>query len=244
MLSLSQYRYFRYALSLSSLLTAALLPNSVRAGDEAGVTRTYDNSNSPSPWPGAYFDFAWNQYKAECASGGVVVGLSADTSGTLYPHAVYCRSTEVVPLLFAQSTPANPDERDEVFSASNSLDYGHHPINGNADWDYGYYKGECPMGAMVTGIAQSPFSTTRPVDTIHCSTTAGPMCYQSGANFVSTNSCHTVTLPAGGNSYTDWDYNYYKVSCGAHEVVVGVSTDTINQHPHAILCCKDVYSPC
>jgi hypothetical protein len=243
---MNQYRYFRRALSLFPLFTAALLSNSARAGDEAGVTRTYDNSDSPSPWPGAYLDFAWNQYKAECASGGVVVGLSADTSGSLYPHAVFCKSTEIVPLLFAQSNPENRDEKDEVFSTSNSPDFGHHPVNRDADWDFGHYKGECPVGAMVTGIAQSPFSTTRPVDTIHCSTTAGPMCARSGYSFVSTNSCHTVTLPGGGDSYTDWDwdYYYYKVSCRAHEVVVGVSTDTINQHPHAILCCGAAFSPC
>ncbi len=82
-----------------------------------------------------------------------------------------------------------------------------------------------------------PFIAPRPRD--RCAPRAGTAS-------VSTNSCHTVTLPAGGDSYTDrdWDYYYYKVSCSAHEVVVGVSTDTANHHPHAILCCRDAFSPC
>jgi hypothetical protein len=224
-------------------LFTALLCKSAAAQDTAGVTRTYVGHNSPSPWSSLFYDFASGQYKAECVSGGVMVGVSADTSGVLNPHGIYCKSTETNPLYFDQSNPETSNERDESFSSADSADYGHHPVGGNADWASGYYKGECPVGSVATGIAQSA-NSSQSVDTLHCSKTIGQMCYNFGFWYQSNTTCHTVALPSGGNSYTDWDFGYYKVSCGAHEAVVGVSTDTTNHHPHSILCCGLSYTIC
>jgi hypothetical protein len=241
MLCTGKDRFVRQLVYVCSVIAASLVARDASAtGDQYGVVRTFNAADSPYPWPQVsggldFHDFRFEQYKAECVSPGTLEGISADKSGTLSPHAVFCQQPQASALPFDQSDPETVYENDETFSTTNSVDYGHHPINGDPDWDYGYYKGECPVGSMVTGIAQS--TDTHAIDTVHCSSTVGQMCGRGNFAYLSNKTCRAVAFPSGGNPHGVWDPGYEMVSCNYGEVVSGVSTDTTNHHPHAILCC-------
>ncbi len=217
-------------------------------GDQLGVTRIFNAGDSPIPF--SFFDFKGNSFKAECVSGGSMVGLSVPMGGTPAPHAIRCQnitSSTVIapsPIEFLQTNPESSSEKDEFFSMSDSADVGHHGTFGThgGDWDFGFRKGECPVLSVATGIDQG--TSGGQVDALHCADPAGAMCLKDGANLRSNTTCHVVTLPSGGNSYGQWDAGNNMDTCAAHEAVVGVSVYTTNQHPHALLCCQVTGSIC
>ena len=196
-----------------------LAPSPARA--EIGpVAYSFDTSDNPLPFP--YSDFAPGELKAECSSGGPVDGLSATVGGSA--HSVLCET----PFHDGSSFPFNSTAVTEVFSTSNSAHFG-----GRGDWDPGYLKGECAVGNVVNGVAQTGGGQ---IDHLECTH------YATGLNNVSTNTaCQAHTFP--GNypspfSYSDWASGDYKLECDPGTTLVGISADVNAHHPHAVLCCS------
>lgn len=197
-----------------------------RASAQAAATpRAFDSGDNPSPFP--YSDFASGEYKAECSSGGVVFGLSAYSSA----HSALCESPFTLDGggAFSFNTSGTSTE---VFSSSDSTDHGTY-----GDWDSGYYKGDCPANKFVIGLGQT---TGGALDHTLCASGTISGGQQWGP---STLGCRTLTLPGDHPSSLpdgDWADGYYKLECDYSEVIVGVSVDTSNHHPHAIHCCTVV----
>jgi hypothetical protein len=201
--------------------------------------RTFDAGSTPNPWPSNFYDFSFGEYKAECTSGGAIVSISTSASSGR-AHSVLCASPISDPLYYTQTNPENAFyEKDETFASTNSADYGHHPVNGNADWDSQYLKGECPVGSMVVGVAQT--TSSGQVNAIHCADTGLASCSALGVAHPSTTTCHTVAPPPGSHPWPsvwgEWSFGFDKLACGSGEVAVGMSVDTTNHNPHTILCC-------
>ncbi len=196
--------------------------------------RTFDSGDTPSPFP--FWDYASGQYKAECTSSGTIVAISYNPFGTTgtTPHSVLCATPETIPITYSQTNPPNASyETNESFSSSDSANYNAHSTG---DWDHGYYKGECPLRSMVVGMAQT--TSSQQENTLHCSDTDGVSCSTYGVAFPSNKTCHAVTLGGGGGAWGGWStFPYNVIGCGTGEVVVGLSVDTTNHQPHAILCC-------
>jgi hypothetical protein len=100
----------------------------------------------------------------------------------------------------------------------------------HGDWDYGYYKAECPSGSAVSAVAQT---TDLKLTKILC----------REMNERSAYSCSTVAIPPGGGnngstSQGDWAYGYYKLTCGEGNYVKGVSRSVSTGELHAIFCCS------
>src|SRR5690349_9070412 len=81
------------------------------AAQQAQTERVFDaGSDSPSNFP--FFDWRFGSVKAECGSGGPMVGLSARPLGVpqLAPHSILCRTPHVnnTPLPFYQENPPSP----------------------------------------------------------------------------------------------------------------------------------------
>jgi hypothetical protein len=218
------------ALSMTICLPASA------TGDSPGQARWFgsgQNGDNPNPFP--FYDFRFGEYKAECVSGGVALGVYSlgTTSKAL---GIYCTSPlpDGTPVLFDQATTSTSLENIETFSSSDSADYGSYGHFGATDWDRNYLKGECPMGRLVVGIAKTADSSER-LDTIRCSGTF-PSCYEGGNMYSPTTTCHTVLVPNPGpdNPYEHFSFG----GCSFNEAMVGVSVDQTYHHPHAILCCN------
>ena len=106
------------------------------------------------------------------------------------------------------------------------------------DWAYGKYKGECPDGYAVTGLAQTPVSDAD-ITTVLCSTISVPH----------PTSCWTTLNDEFGSSvaqfyqnYTfngqDWNFGYIKTSCWADTYVAGISVAPWDHEPRELLCCQ------
>lgn len=180
---------------------------------------SFDTSDNPLPFP--YSDFAPGELKAECSSGGPVAGLSASVSGEA--HSALCET----PLYGGTSFPFNSAAVTEVFSTSDSADFG-----GRGDWDPGYLKGECAVGNVVNGVAQT---LSGQIDHLQCTH------YAVGFNSWSADTtCTAHAFPGDYPSpfpYNDWAYGDYKLECDLGTTLVGISADPSAHHPHAILCC-------
>ena len=223
------------------VLCCVLHGSAVALAQQAQTPRVFDQNSDNRP-PSSTFDWRPGSTKAECLSGGPVVGLSANfySSPSYQAHAVLCRSPISSPLTFFQDNPPSPHhEKTEVVLSGDSEDFGYHPVGGNKDWDPGSFKAECQGGRFVIGVSQTAF--TGRIDAVRCSETT------TSAN-VSTSTCHTEMFPGDHEwpSYAspmDWSAGFEKLICKASEVVVGVSTSPTTNHPHAILCCSLQDSP-
>ena len=114
------------------------------------------------------------------------------------------------------------------------------------DWDPGYYKWQCALGAWVSGL-----TTYDPGD----STVANVLC-RAGATqppvAALQQSC-TVVAPTGADAREsaatgDWDLGHWKAECGEGKYVAGVSRSIgvdpgttgatwFSDSPHGLLCC-------
>ena len=208
----------RTLVALAAVAACGLAATPARA--EIGpAAYSFDTSDNPLPFP--YSDFAPGELKAECGSGGPVAGVSASVNGNA--HSVLCETPSHDGLQY----PFDSTAVTEVFSTSNSADFG-----GRGDWDPGYLKGECAVGNVVNGVAQT---VSGQIDRLECTH------YALGPSDVSTNTCQAHTFPGDYPSpfwYNDWAYGNYKLECDAGTTLVGVSADVNAHHPHAILCCN------
>jgi hypothetical protein len=154
-------------------------------------------------------------YKAECAPGERVKGLSAFTSGNHAAHAVRC--TPGLATTYPQGSC-----RTVRFASGDNLPAS--PTIGN--WDSGYYKGECAADEYVAGVSQS---TALALDAILCCRGAVTHASCSPLIFNAADAREVIT--------SDWDPYYYKGECGHVRYVAGVSRNVSNGAAHAILCC-------
>lgn len=175
-----------------------------------GVSATFWGSDS-----NRFGDGDWDPgyYKATCGSGETVAGMSKDPADS-YAHAVYCmKRTDS-----ATSSVA-------VLAVPGDHQRGRHPAGNKADWDPGYYKLECGTNEFVMGVSQS---TAGKFHAIRC-----------GSGITPGTAGYSVIKVDGGspiNDWGDWDYGYYKASCGSDRNVVGVSVNPNTGRVHAVLC--------
>src|SRR5262249_15377921 len=118
----------------------------------------------------------------------------------------------------------------------------------NNDWDRFYFKGQCPAGSFITGIAQTgnwdapaPSGTgTKPrftVDHLLCSqptsTCDSPGGLLSVGNQSTAHPLRGIDPPVslGGN----WASSFDRLECADSEVMVGISVDVSGHKPHRIL---------
>jgi hypothetical protein len=170
-----------------------------------------------------FADIDWQpgQFKAECAKGEQVTGLSAATS-TLVAHKALCAP------MGKTAAPAAADTAEFVNANSG--------FTGGWDWDPGFFKGQCGWDRDIVGVSQVPGGK---LGALRCA-------YDLGYNSpVSQSACtvHTVNT-AGAQSNpdkpADWDVGFYKTECDVStEIMKGVSHDG-SGHLHAILCCTGV----
>ena len=207
---------------LALAVVAAYGPAAAPARAEIGpVAYSFDTSDNPLPFP--YSDFAPGELKAECSSGGPVAGLSASVSGNA--HSVLCESPS------HNGTTSFPFSSTAVTEAFSTSDSAH--VGGRGDWDPGYLKGECAVGNVVSGVAQT---LSGQIDHLECTHYAvGDVSLSAGTT------CSVHAFPGDYPSpfpYNDWAPNNYKLECDANTTLVGVSADLNAHHPHAILCCS------
>lgn len=191
----------------------------------------FDTDSSPSPWP--YADWVWGQFKSQCPPGSPVVGLSASVWGM--PHSVLCRSPGAVPPLPFEP-PGGATTSVQVFNASNSDGYG-----ARGDWSEMSFKGECPGGGFVTGVARDTGTGT--IDHVECASALG-------STATTNNDCEFLSFPPvgafGDNPATlvdgDWAPGFTKLECTGGKVMAGLSSyspwaDGPAGTAHGILCC-------
>src|SRR5262249_44284979 len=131
-----------------------------------------------------------------------VEGLSASpVNGEA--HSVLCKSPFSIPFPFYQSPPNSQDLNTiETFASSDSQNYGSH-----GDWDYGFFKGECPKGDFIIGLSQTPDGR---LNHALCSTFAF-----DPDGYITNNNCSVRALPGDSPSNLpdgDWAYGYYKLA--------------------------------
>jgi hypothetical protein len=168
-------------------------------------------------------DWAPNQYKAECGVNDWVIGLSASPE-TGRAHSALCSYQGNV-----NSKLLNP-------AWTTAVDFSTTTTNRDgsvADWDYGFFKGECATNEAVTGVAQTTDGKLTKV-----------LCTRMYDRKVS-GACYPRIFETGENrgnttGTTDWAFGYYKGQCDSPTsttVVKGVSRVTSTGQAHAILCC-------
>jgi hypothetical protein len=177
-------------------------------------------------WNPLSYDWAGGEYKGECYNGAYITGMSKFTSGLNQVNAIQCgpdgQQPSGVPSAFS-------------FHAATVR----RTTDGNWDWDYGYYKGECAANEIVQGVAQT---TGGYLDAL--------LCYPSTINQArSQTTCNVQSFYSGdsagyvSSAVPDWDYGHYKAQCNYGQYVAGVSTVASTANgvvgaPHAILCCS------
>jgi hypothetical protein len=188
------------------------------------TTRHFYQGDNPAPFSSFHTDWAPGLYKAQCSSGGPVMGLSINLG---YARAVGC----VTPSPFGYPLPfpdtSGSSANTQTFFASDSPGYTAH-THVAYDWDPGYHKGECPGASIVIGLAQNP----QPLELgkILCSShnydLTGSPC-----------SVRTYSSNAGAPLGSGWEAGYAKFQCDVGQVMVGVSSHPTVHLPHRILCC-------
>jgi hypothetical protein len=162
-------------------------------------------------------DWAGGEFKGECAANELGMGLSTSADGLSRAHSLLCASTSPVANFTAVQTTVNVTSSDFGFG-----------IHGAADWDAGFFKGECNSDAVVTGLAQSPSGA---LNHFRCSSVAA-----TGT------SCRARVISGANNQETpgagfDWAFGYFKGECGQGSAVAGVSRSPSTGAVHAVLCC-------
>ncbi|WP_224370060.1 hypothetical protein [Hyalangium versicolor] len=174
-------------------------------------------------------DWAYGYYKAECAPGERIMGVSKSIAngwsrvGLCYKDPLYAgRYTQPNPRFPACSVRIvlNGSDRGQALSPPKS------PTT-TVDWDPGNYLAECAPTEYVAGVAQS---TDHKFSHLLCCPAA-----------VSATSCSTVAFGSADHQEStdsgNWDAGGYKGECGVGRYVAGVSR-TPNGQPNALLCCN------
>jgi hypothetical protein len=159
-------------------------------------------------------DWAVGEFKGECGSNEWTIGVS--TSAT-QAHSMRCAWTD---------TTTNFTSFQSTLDISSGNDgYGNH---GLGDWDYGYFKGECPANAMVTGLS---LASGGALSHVRCSDTPAYATRCRALPFPSSDNRETP------NSVGDWAVGYYKAECASGSAITGVSRSVATGDVHAVLCC-------
>jgi hypothetical protein len=207
------------------------------------VSLSFDAGNGPSPFPLRFGDWSYGEFKAECPWSAPVMGLSAMGEA----HSVLCKSPFVsdfwtlaavvegtIPQLGTQELPFFPAYSDstggvETFATWNSADFG-----SRGDWDVNHFKGECPSGQFVIGVAQTPAGQ---LDHLLCGYAGGGL---TTAASPSPAHCQLLAFPGDTPAAlpdSDWAPGFFKLECNARQLMVGISTDPSTHQPHGVYCC-------
>ncbi len=155
-------------------------------------------------------DWAFSNYKSECASGERVTGLSLNPTS---------RNTRTA-LCSASGDSRFPH------NSCYARDFSGTPANG--DWDPWYYKAECGTNEFVAGVAQD---TSHSITSILCC--PGTVARNSCAALVFDGGDARESSTSG-----DWDVGSWKGECGPGRYAAGLSRSTSSGTPHALLCCS------
>lgn len=107
--------------------------------------------------------------------------------------------------------------------------YTYTPVNGDSrgytgdgDWSYGYWKGECALNQLLTGISRNYASQSNP-GRMHRLLCTGP----TNGNMNPTNTLSIGSSDTRADTSTgDWDSGYVKVECAYNETMSGLSQDS------------------
>ncbi|WP_342379523.1 zinc-dependent metalloprotease [Myxococcus stipitatus] len=160
-------------------------------------------------------DWAPGEYKAECAGGEPVTGLSLSPTS---------RNTRVA-LCRTGGDPSYPHDGCYARNFSTADNRG---TSSTGDWDSGYYKGECGPNEFVAGVAQS---TGHAITAVLCCPGAVAHTYCSARVFDGQDSRESSTSG-------DWDVGNWKGECGPGRYAAGLSRSPAGGAPHALLCCS------
>lgn len=191
---------------------------------QAPTARSFDAGDSPAPFTPTHVDWASGEYKAQCSTGGPVMGLSAATEANGgQAHSILCKSPISGPFNFADTSNFFIQEEREDFSSGDSV--------GAREWDRGSIKGDC-INHFVIGVAQT---TDGRLGQLLCSD-------DCMMGLIPGTTCNLLTFPGDspGLPDTQWADNYYKLECGANQLVVGMSVNPNTHRPHGILCCNTI----
>ncbi|WP_281404508.1 zinc-dependent metalloprotease [Pyxidicoccus fallax] len=160
-------------------------------------------------------DWAPGYYKAECASGESVTGLSLNPTSR-HTRVALCR---------ASGDSRYPHDGCYTRSFSTGDSRG---TSATGDWDPGYYKGECGTNEFVAGVAQS---TTHEITAVLCC--PGTVTHTSCSARVFDGQDSRESSASG-----DWDSGNWKGECGPGRYAAGLSRNISGGAPHALLCCS------
>jgi hypothetical protein len=170
---------------------------------------------------GGYGDWDFCHYKASCAAGESVNGVS-EVPGS-FARTALCRV----------HGPGYPGGMNAVLKAeTGDSRRAYRAPNGSTDWDPGYWKLECGLSEYVAGTSNNApqcQGNTR----FHA-----VLCAQGTSNSAV---CSVRPFEGGDNRVTitsgDWDFGNYKGECGLSSYVAGISVNPSTGRPHALLCC-------
>ena len=167
-------------------------------------------------------------FKADCSSAykTMTVGLSVAT-GTARAHSILCGSDAQV-LWNTQNVIDFRADSVRSDGAGHQIPWGSAP-----DWDSGYFKGQCAIDEVVTGVAQESGGR---LGSLRCS----KMPTGKALRGACTTRTFSQTNNRGSENAGDWAYGFYKNQCADGEGVVGVSATTSAGAAHAIRCCRIV----
>ncbi|AGC42915.1 protease B [Myxococcus stipitatus DSM 14675] len=160
-------------------------------------------------------DWAPGEYKAECASGEPVTGVSLNPSSR-NTRVALCR------------TGGDPRYPHDGCYARNFSTVDNRGTSATGDWDPGYYKGECGPNEFVAGVAQS---TGHAITAVLCC--PGSVTHTSCSALVFDGQDSRESSTTG-----DWDADNWKGECGPGRYAAGLSRSTSGGAPHALLCCS------
>ncbi|MDC0713953.1 hypothetical protein POL68_36140 [Stigmatella sp. ncwal1] len=171
------------------------------------------------------YEWFLDHYKAECAPGERLLGLSRATTGGWARTALCYTDTVSAPRYEhpVQGVPPTGCQSRSVLGGDNR------GTTASGDWDSGYAKAECGLNEYVAGVAQSPDNNFAGILCCPAAGTARTSC--TPRVFASQDNRETT---ASGN----WDAAGTKGECGTASFVAGVSRDA-NGDPHALLCCAE-----
>ena len=166
-------------------------------------------------------DWAPRAYKATCREGGHLIGFSHGLrAGRSYSHAALCSD-------FGPTT-AEGTSSVLIDNGKDSTSSGSHTAR--ADWAKGANKLECPMGSLVTGLAQSNKGGSYRLAGLLCTISSKGSSYGACAPLPLDDLDHRLS-PSGG----EWDVKHAKTQCADQGFIAGIALR--NGVPAAMLCC-------
>jgi hypothetical protein len=112
---------------------------------------------------------------------------------------------------------------------------------GDPDWDYGYYKGECLPGYVELGLSKTFLGETAvAMKSVLCQ-----LPDPSGSPAFTGSWEATLAVPGDARRagrLGDWDYGYWKLECGPDEYVSGTSQAPGSHLFHGVRCSKGAHT--